>query len=258
MRFFTYCMTQRLFNILIALVLISSCAAGKPDNSGQPPSHELWTELLQKHVSSNGQVDYPGFKDDSILLEQYLDTLRANHPDPETWTRNERLAYWINAYNAFTIELIIKHYPIASIKDIKRWNIPFLNTPWTIKFIEIGGEKYDLDAIEHKILRKEFDEPRIHFAIVCASISCPQLRTEAYTADSIDTQLDEQAHQFINDPARNELDAQNPKLSSIFNWFKGDFTEGQTLVRYINKYAETPVNEDADVDYKDYNWSLNE
>lgn len=244
--------------LLSFLLLLTSCASGQPNKTGQPPSHELWTELLQAHVSPEGNVDYPGFMADSAKLQQYLDTLSANHPDAETWKENERLAYWINAYNAFTVELILQHYPIASINDIKRWNIPFLNTPWTIKFIEIGGKQYDLDAIEHKILRKEFEEPRIHFAIVCASVSCPPLRREAYVSDSIDTQLNDQARQFINDPERNELNADNPQLSSIFNWFKGDFTEGQTLIEYINNYAQQPINDDADIDYKDYNWGLNE
>ena len=110
-----------------------------------------------------------------------MEELRKGHPNDKHWTETEQLAYWINAYNAFTVELILDHYPVASIRDIKE-GVPFINSVWDIDFIKIEGKTYSLNDIEHRILRREFDEPRIHFAIVCASISCPKLRNEAFEA----------------------------------------------------------------------------
>ena len=115
-----------------------------------------------------------------------------------------------------------------------------------------------LDQIEHKILRKQFDDPRIHFALVCASYSCPRLLNEAYTADELDKQLDAQAKHFLANKKKNEISADKLILSKYFTWYKGDFTKNSTLIEYLNKYAPVKINKDADISYKDYNWSLNE
>ena len=117
-----------------------------------PVSHRSWDVLLQRHVKENGFVDYKGMQRDSVELNHYLTLLSAAQPNAQNWTRNEKMAFWINAYNAFTVKLIIDHYPVESIKDIKR-GIPFVNTVWDIKFIKIGGKTYDLNNIEHGILR---------------------------------------------------------------------------------------------------------
>jgi hypothetical protein len=157
------------------------------------------------------------------------------------------------------VQLIIRNYPLKSIKDIgSRVKIPFVNTPWDIKFIRIGRKKFDLNNIEHGILREKFKEPRIHFAIVCASVSCPRLLNEAYVGNRINQQLDAQARDFINDKSRNNVSAHAAQLSQIFNWFGGDFTRNGTLLDFINRYASIKVNKNARITFLDYNWGLNE
>ena len=126
--------------------------------------NELWTSLVKKHVGADGLVDYKGFIADKNKLQEYLDTLSANPPE-KNWSDNDKIAYWLNAYNAFTIKLIVDHYPVKSIKDLgAKHQIIFINTPWDRKFFEIGGRTMTLNRIEHRILRREFREPRIHFA----------------------------------------------------------------------------------------------
>ncbi len=248
------------YRLLLLLVLgLASCQAQERSSVTSPPSHDRWDALLRKHVDASGMVDYKGFLKDREELENYLDQLSRNAPDPETWTEEERVAYWINAYNAFTVKLIIDNYPVKSIQDLHPTiHVPGVSTVWHKKFFTIGGKETSLDEIEHDILRKKFNEPRIHFAINCASFSCPPLRSEAYTAPKLDAQLDEMARRFINDPDRNRLSPDNPALSKIFSWFTGDFTRTGSLISFINQYASIQINEDADVDYLEYDWALNE
>ena len=237
-----------------------SCGNSQPDmGHTEPISHHLFDSLLSTHVDDNGMVDYKGFRKDSIVFNQYLDLLCKNPPNSKKWTESEQLAYWINAYNAFTIELILKYYPLASIKDIgSAIQIPYINTPWDIKFIEFGNVRYDLNNIEHSILRKEFNEPRIHFAIVCAAKSCPSLRKEAYVAEKLEDQLTDQTIRFLNDKSKNILEQDNIQISKIFSWFKGDFTKKSTLNDFLNKYTNDPISDKAKISHMDYDWSLNE
>ena len=213
--------------------------------------------LLEKHVDEVGMVNYKGIIADSAQLNDYLDILSAGAPSADT-SDEERLAYWINAYNAYTVKLIADNYPLKSIKDLNPTiSVPTVRSIWTKKWFSIGGEKMSLDDIEHKILRKDFEEPRIHFAINCASFSCPKLRAEAFVADKLEEQLTDQATDFINDPSRNDIrDGANPQLSKIFSWFKGDFTKQGSLIEFINTYAASPVSDN--IDYLDYNWDLNQ
>lgn len=248
------------FLFYLLLLLSFSCQSGSvPQGDGTtPPSHHLWDELLKKHVNSEGMVDYEGFIQDKEQLEEYLNLLSNVPPDPETWSEEEQLAYWINAYNAFTVELIAKNYPLESIEELHPTiNIPTINTVWHKKFFTIGGQKSSLDEIEHAILRKQFDEPRIHFAIVCASYSCPPLRSEAFTAEALNRQLDEQAVRFINDPKRNKLEGNSAQLSKIFSWFEGDFTKNGSLPEFLNRYAKNKLPPDAEISYLEYDWKLN-
>ncbi|MEQ9423134.1 MAG: DUF547 domain-containing protein [Cyclobacteriaceae bacterium] len=237
--------------LLLSLVLMLESARAQV-------SHQLFDEILKTYVNENGWVDYKKLKANRSQLTEYLNVLKNHHPE-ETWSRNEKLAYWINAYNAFTLELIVEKYPVESIKDIGSWlQIPFVNTPWDIKFIEISDEKYDLNNIEHDILRDELNEPRIHFAIVCASYSCPKLSRDAFVPEKIQEQLDVAAVSFLNDPKRNQMDKQNPKVSKIFSWFGGDFKKETSLIGYLNKYSNVKISEGADVDFLDYDWRLND
>ncbi len=210
--------------------------------------HSAWTMLLQKHVDDTGNVDYQGFAMDQELLAAYLNKL-AKNPITEDASQNERLAYYINLYNAGTVQLILNNYPLKSIKDISR--------PWGKELIKIGDKTYSLGAIEHKILRK-MNEPRIHFAINCASYSCPQLFNKAFTAATMEEQLTHAAKIFINDPKRNTLGAKVVELSEIFSWFKKDFTQNGSLQSYINTYANTPIGAQTKIKYRNYDWSLNE
>lgn len=226
-------------------------------NYANPVQHGEWDALVKKHVSKNGMVDYQGFLKDKKQLQVYLDILSANKPTSK-WSKNEKMAFWINAYNAFTVKLILDHYPIKSIKDIKR-GIPFVNSVWDIAFIPMGKEKIDLNYIEHTILRKEFNDPRIHAAINCASFSCPLLRNEAYYASRLDEQLNDAMRRFVNDPQRNQLDKSNIKISKIFSWFAGDFKlNGSSIVDYLNKYAKKRVQPNAKIDFLEYQWELND
>ncbi|MGB4400445.1 MAG: DUF547 domain-containing protein [Daejeonella sp.] len=219
------------------------------------PSHQQWDKLLKKHVSSSGMVNYKGFKNDKTEFDAYLKTLRDNAPQ-SSWSINDQKAFWINAYNAFTVSLILQNYPVKSIKDIGG-KIYKVNTPWDIKFINIGREKYDLNNIEHKILRK-FNDPLIHFAIVCASMSCAELRREAYIGSNLESQLNTQGKDFLNDKNKNNINANNSQLSKYFTWYKGDFAQNGSLVNFINKYSQTKISSRTKITYLDYNWSLNE
>lgn len=224
-----------------------------------PPSHTIWDGLLKQYVNERGLVDYKGIKRDQARLQKYLDLL-SRTPPTSGWSTNERMAYWINAYNAFTVQLILTHYPVKSIKDIgSAVQIPFVNTPWAEKFFTIGGKKMSLDNIEHGTLRKQFNDPRIHFALVCAAKSCPRLRNEAYVPTRLAEQLNEQGVAFLNDPTKNAITPARASLSKLFDWYEGDFTKNKRSVQYwVNRYSQTKINYDTPISYLDYNWQLNE
>jgi len=243
--------------LFITPLLGTSCKSYAQNFDSEPISHEQWDRLLRDHVSPDGSVDYRGLLENREALQSYLDLLATHHPNDAHWTDAEQMAYWINAYNAFTVQLILDHYPLKSIKDIKK-GLPMINSVWDIKFIDIEGQTYDLNNIEHSILRKQFDEPRIHFAINCASVSCPVLLNEAYTADRLEAQLESQAIAFISDPSRNRISPDKLELSKIFSWFKGDFTHHGSLREFIAQYSEVDIRDDARIDFLPYNWNLNE
>ncbi|MBI5857563.1 MAG: DUF547 domain-containing protein [Sphingobacteriales bacterium] len=246
--------------ILGAYVWCMSSCGIRISGKGPVISHEKWTNLLRKYVGNDGLVDYKGFITDKAELESYLDLVSKNAP-AKSWSENDKIAYWLNAYNAFTVKLIIDHYPVKSIKDLGPANqIIFINTPWDKNFFKIGGRTMTLNNIEHRILRHSFTEPRIHFALNCASLSCPELRNEAYDGKTLDAQLTDQAIRFLSDSTRNQPNGGNPKLSSIFNWYGGDMKKWSklSLVQYINKYSPVQINENANIDYLKYDWNLNE
>ncbi|MEM9718527.1 MAG: DUF547 domain-containing protein [Bacteroidota bacterium] len=212
-------------------------------------SHTIWNSLVSKYVTRSGKVNYKGFISDKANLQSYLELLSTN-PPTSTLSPKAQLAYWINAYNAFTVKLIIDNYPLKSITD--------LGEPWDKAFINIGGKTYTLNQIEHEIIRKQFKEPRIHFAVNCASISCPKLLNEAYTEAKLEAQLTTQTKSYLNNPAENVLSSSKVELSSLFDWYKEDFTKSGSVIDFVNTYANTKVNAGAVVSYKEYNWALNE
>lgn len=222
--------------------------------------HSEWSKLLKKHVDNKGMVDYKGMAADVKKLDAYLEEISKN-PPAKNWDKNEKMAYWINAYNAFTVKLILDHANegISSIKDIgKKPSIPFVNTPWDIKFIKIGGQEYDLNNIEHGILRKQFSDPRFHFAIVCAAESCPRLRNEAFTANKLDKQLDDEGQYFLNNKFKNDISEKKAKLSPLFKWYSKDWeANGKSVMEWVNKYSDTKINDKTNIGYTDYSWKLN-
>ncbi|HSF53240.1 MAG TPA: DUF547 domain-containing protein [Algoriphagus sp.] len=250
----------RFFSIFLIAVFLFSCQSSTLGMAGTtPPSHQIWNQLVKVHVKPDGKVDYRGFIRDKPKLEQYLTLLSDNAPDRKTWSKNQQLAYWINAYNAFTVKLIVDNYPVKSIRDLgPELKIPLIKDVWHYKFFKIGGVESSLDEIEHSILRKEFDEPRIHFAINCASVSCPPLLNEAFTAENIEAQLSKVATTFINDSSRNKISPDQAQISSIFSWFKGDFTKNGSLIDFLNKYSKVKLKPNAKISHLDYNWNLNE
>jgi len=250
---------SRISSLLLLLILVSchSPVVGKAGST--PPSHQLWNELLKVNVKPNGQVDYKGFIREKPKLESYLKLLSENAPDRSKWSKNEQLAYWINVYNAYTVKLIVDFYPTKSIRDLgPRIKIPLIKDVWHYKFFKIAGVDMSLDEVEHSILRKEFEEPRIHFAINCASVSCPPLLNEAFVAANLENQLTRVTTTFINDPSRNKISSQSAQLSSIFSWFKGDFTKKGTLIEFLNRYSKVKISPNARISFLDYNWNLNE
>lgn len=241
------------------LVSLSACFSVKErDSQSKPISHAAFDSLLRKHVNTEGWVDYEGFIKDSTVFDAYLNLLSKNLPNNKNWQPNEAKAYWINAYNAFTIKLICDHYPIESIKDVKK-GIPLVSDTWQIEFIEIEGKKYSLNNIEHGILRPRYNDPRIHAAVNCASKSCPKLLNEAFVAEKLDVQLDSVMNMFVNDNVRNKISSsQKAELSKIFSWYAGDFKKANpSVIAFINKFSNIKLNENADVDFLDYNWQLN-
>lgn len=210
--------------------------------------HEDWNTLLQKYVSENGNVDYEGFKNEHEKLLSYFKALNQTL-SKETDSKAHTLAFWINTYNAFTIDLVLRHYPIKSIKDIKN--------PWDQRYWKLGEKWYNLNDIEHNILRK-MNEPRIHFAIVCASISCPKLQNEAFTASHLELQLTTATKDFLSDDTRNSISASHLELSKIFQWFSKDFKQNRSLINFLNQYTDIEISAKAKKSYKDYNWNLNE
>lgn len=231
----------------ILIVLLAVLAVSLPTKAQNLNDH-AYNKLLQKHVNSFGEVNYQAIKTDPQLLQASLEGFTKTKPN-KSWSQEERLAYWINAYNAFTIKLIIDNYPINSIKDLKN--------PWDQEFIPIGKQLMSLNQIEHDILRK-MKEPRIHFAIVCASKSCPKLLNEAYTPSKLDLQLTLATEEFLSDETKNNLSVETIKLSKIFKWFSEDFTTNGSLIDFLNLYAPIEISQKAKKSYMDYNWDLNE
>ncbi|WP_138435117.1 DUF547 domain-containing protein [Winogradskyella algicola] len=212
-------------------------------------NHSKWSTLLENYVSNNGEVYYENLKENKAELDCYIKTLQEDYALLETASKNEKIAYWINAYNALTVDLIIRNYPLKSIKDIK--------DPWDQRLWKFDDKWLNLNDIEHKILRK-MDEPRIHFAIVCASESCPKLQNTAFTAENLDEQLTNATKEFLTDTTKNEISEDNIKLSKIFRWFKKDFEQDGSLIDFLNRYSDITISEKAKKSFKNYSWNLND
>ena len=238
---------KKVIVFLFALSLGYNLSAGAGEAK---VSHDEWNTLLAKHVSSDGWVDYAGFKSDQAKLETYLNRLKKQVPQND-WPRNERMAYWINAYNAFTIQLILNHMPLKSIMEVNG------GKAWDLKFIELDGKKISLNTIEHDILRAKFKDPRIHFAVNCASVSCPRLLNAAFTGQELEKQLEKMAKSFVNNNQKNKIQPSRIQISKLFEWYADDFTKSGTLIDYLNTYSTSKIQSSATITYLDYDWNLN-
>ncbi|MFK8068759.1 MAG: DUF547 domain-containing protein [Gammaproteobacteria bacterium] len=230
-------------------------------------SYTTYDKILNEAVIERGSqtaVDYEYLKINSDALDKSLSEIEAvSKNDFDTWNEDQKLAFLINSYNAFTLKLIVENYPgIDSIKDLGG----FFSSPWDKKFFSLFGSKTNLDHLEHGLLRKNYNEPRIHFAINCASISCPALQKNAYVASKLDEQLEQAAIQFLRDTKHNRFNTESKTLeiSSIFKWFSEDFTKAGSLKEYIARYIsddskiKTQAKESViKVVYLEYDWSLN-
>ena len=225
-------------------------------------SHVLFDKVLKRFVH-DGLVDYAALKKDSADLDQYLAGLEAvTEPDFKQWSREQQIAYLVNLYNARTLRLIADHYPVKSIKQIGN----LLQGPWDQPVVRLFGNTGTLNMIEHKMLRKNYDEPRVHFALVCAARGCPPLRNEAYTASRLSVQLDDQGRIFLSTPHKNSVDMQNGvlNLSPIFKWFREDFVKKSgSEFQFIKLYlpaaeAGAMTGNSYKIRYTFYDWSLND
>ncbi|HKQ25224.1 MAG TPA: DUF547 domain-containing protein [Burkholderiales bacterium] len=262
-------MNKFLFSILLFLLPGFSFAAFDH-------SHAQWEALTKKHVvwlagGHASQVNYGGFKTDRQDLKSYLDGLSVvTQADYDTWKKPQKLAFLINAYNAYTIELILTEYPkVKSIKDLGS----LITSPWKKRFFSLLGKQRSLDDVEHGMIRAPgaFNEPRIHMAANCASIGCPALRSEAYVAGKLDAQLEDSVVRFLSDESRNRFNPKTGRLevSKIFDWYGKDFAarSGSVeawLAQYGDKLAGEPKyqqmirDKKAKLDFLDYDWALND
>lgn len=231
----------------IAVEELATGASAPATATSDVPDHGLWNDLLAAHVGTTGRVDYRALKAEENRVDDYLATLKQYAPKP-SWSRNETMAYWINAYNAFTVKLILKNYPTTSIKRIDGGN------PWDTKWIPLAGGMYSLNQIENDILRRQYGDARIHFAVNCAALSCPPLHNRAFTAKNLNTTLAQLTRRFINDKTFNQLGEREVRVSQIFDWYKSDFGN---LIGFLAQYSEVPIAEDAAVQYNEYDWGLN-
>ena len=260
-------------HILVAIALVFACA-GTPRAE---ISHQLWDELLQRHVrvldgGRATQLDYRGMAADRPQLVRYLQGLeKVDRKEFDTWPRDRQLAFLINAYNAWTVQLILGRYPdLESIKDLGS----LFRSPWKQVFIPLLGEQRSLDDIEHGLIRGSgrYNEPRIHFAVNCASIGCPALLGRAYGEEQLDRQLEEATRLFLADRSRNRLSGKTLEVSSIFTWYREDFERGwrgaKTLGEFLALYSDSLGLDGKtalalrsggiDIDFLEYDWRLND
>ncbi|MBS1517769.1 MAG: DUF547 domain-containing protein [Bacteroidetes bacterium] len=254
-----------LFFIFLSLNFISCSEQEqkKPGNSESINFDFGPVDAFMKKYVKDGKVKY-----EEVLNDKALDQYTAQVKNTEPYNienANERLAFWINAYNAFTIKLITDYYPVNSILDIEQKTGA---NPWKMKFIEMaGGRKFSLDEIEKEIIIPDYKDPRIHYALVCAAESCPVLISEAYTQEKLNAQLDRQAEVFLNDRSKNYIDKTENELylSTIFKWYARDFVKkDSSVIKHVLKYINPEdkdfiiSNKTEDINYLDYSWKLND
>lgn len=257
------------------LAAATLCLVAMPGHAqGQEFSHAAWDRVLKKFVTQEGRVDYEALRGDRADLDAYVKQLSERSPvsHPKDFaSRDSQLAYWINAYNALVIHAVVEEWPVKSVRDIGKLYGFF----WRKKFTA-GERKYTLNGIEGEFLRRQLSEPRIHFAIVCAAVSCPKLQREAYTAENTERLLEEATRFYLNEPRNLKVDAAANRVTvaRIMTWYKEDFeayfknkrvaTTGHVLVDYVKLYADETNRRalaalrNPKVDNFEYDWAIND
>ncbi len=265
---------RRVHAFYLSLVAVLALLLANPVQAQFAHDHAAWDALVKRHVkwlpdNKQSRVDYAAFQRDRPALKQVLDSYSAvSRKEFDGWTKPQRMAFLINAYNAFTVELILTKFPdLKSIKDLGS----VFQSPWKKDFFTLLGAKHTLDWIEHEQLRPNYAEPRIHAAVNCASIGCPALRDEAFVAPRIETQLEDGMLRFVGDPTRNRVRDGKLEVSMIFKWFPEDFEQGHLGLRKVGdvfgRYAKVLSDDPAvqaklragslPIEYLEYDWSLN-
>jgi len=249
--------SKTMYAAVITCILLTAPVGPETQGwAGETVDNSIYADLLAKYVRQ-GAVDYAGLKKEEARLDQYLKVLE--HVDAKALSGNDQFAFYVNAYNAWTIKLILSGYPgVKSIKDFGN----LLKSPWKKKFVRIDRNVISLDDIEHGILRPRFKDPRVHFAVNCASIGCPSLLSEPYEGSKLDEQLDHSARSFINNSQRNRFDGRTLYVSSIFKWFSEDFHDD--VPGFFLKYVEGTFKKELEakkdrlkIKFLQYDWSLN-
>lgn len=269
---------------ILWLVLLSNIASAGVLDRLLAPKAELWERWNQQDAADQRSIDHASWNrflatyvkpsadgmnrvayadvsiQDKTTLDDYITTLSSL---PITgYTRPQQFAYWVNLYNALTVKVILDHYPVKSIRDIDISPGLFADGPWRKALVTIEGEKVSLDDIEHRILRPVWADPRIHYAVNCASIGCPDLQTEAFTATNTERLLEKASRDYINHPRGVQVDGTGVTLSSIYNWFAPDFEKDGGVLKHIKRYAEPDLKarlERVDqINGYTYDWALND
>ncbi len=236
---------MRLTNLFFAIFALLPALSFAQHATGK--MHDDWDKLLRKHVNTDGVVSYEKFKADKSAVDAYVSKMQASPPQSK-WSREDKIAYWINLYNAFTIQTVLEKYPLASIMDIDGGQV------WKTRKLKIDGKEYTLDAIEKEILIKDLKEVRVHFAVNCAAASCPPLLNAAYSAADLENQLDDRTRSFINNSKYNKISALSAEISQIFQWYAADFGD---VKAFLAKYSITKLPKFGTLKYKTYDWKLN-
>lgn len=252
-------MNRYLFVLVFAIVLFYVSINASADTAPVPfdQTHEIYQTVLKEYIK-DGSVNYAGIKSDPENLKNYLiQTSSITKKEFEAWSQEQQLAFLINLYNAETLDLVQENYPVVSIKEIAKDS----GGPWEQPVVQIFGEEITLNALEHEIIRKNYPEPRIHFALVCAAKSCPVLINKPYLGESLKSQLETQTRAFLTDTQNNSIDTQNKtlRLSPLFDWFSEDFVkESGSVIAFVNPYMGGQASADFSIEYTNYDWALND
>ena len=234
---------KKTITLLLVLLFISIQSYSQTD---------VFNALLKTYVNAKGDIDYKGLRKNRAVLDIYLNHLKGFIPG-KNWSENKAKAFWLNVYNAYTIKLVLDSYPLRKVTDIRRKG----KNAWKIPLAVVGEKTYSLDYIEHKILRGWHNDPRIHVGLNAVSKSGPTFPNYAFTAKNLNSTLELLMKNFINDTSKNKITTTKIEVSKMFDWYEEDFTENGTLIKYINKYSTVKINDNAQINYSEYDWNLN-